>query len=61
MQNDSVAVGDTVALAIETLVSGAKVAVSGVTFFSDFEMDPSNEYSNPVIMANILRDFAPAK
>ncbi|ONI45056.1 hypothetical protein AN641_05010 [Candidatus Epulonipiscioides gigas] len=62
-QNDAKKVnkGDTIALAVETLPSGAKVVVSGVTFFSDFEMEPSNEYSNHIIMENILHDLAPEK
>ncbi|MGL4338069.1 MAG: CehA/McbA family metallohydrolase, partial [Turicibacter sp.] len=52
--NTPVNKGDVVALAVETLPNGSKVVVAGVTFFSDFEMDPSNEYSNPQIMLNLL-------
>ncbi|HAX73937.1 MAG TPA: hypothetical protein DCY20_10480, partial [Firmicutes bacterium] len=59
--NTPVNKGEVVALAVETLPNGSKVVVAGVTFFSDFEMDPSSEYSNPQIMTNILHDLAPEK
>ncbi len=60
-QGDSTAITEPYALVVEILPNGSKVAVSGVTFFSDFEMDPTSEYSNPTIMTNILTDFAPEK
>ena len=53
--------GEVVALAVETLDNGAKIIASGVTFFSDFEMDPTRDYSNRTIMTNIINDVAPAK
>ena len=56
-----VKLGEVVALAVETLDNGAKIIASGVTFFSDFEMDPTRDYSNRTIMTNIINDVAPAK
>ena len=53
--------GEVIALAVETLENGAKIVASGVTFFSDFEMDPTRDYSNRTIMTNIINDVAPAK
>ena len=53
--------GDMVALAVETLPNGSKVVASGVTFFSDFEMNPKNDYSNRTIVTNLINDLAPAK
>ncbi|ONI45254.1 hypothetical protein AN641_04325 [Candidatus Epulonipiscioides gigas] len=60
-QNDLEEDENTVALAIETLPNGSKIAVAGSTFFSDFEMDPSSKYSNPIIATNILKELAPKK
>lgn len=53
--------GEVIALAVETLDNGAKIIASGVTFFSDFEMDSNRDYSNRTIMTNIINDVAPAK
>lgn len=53
--------GEVVALAIETLPNGSRIVASGVTFFSDFEMNTNNDYSNSVIMKNIINELAPAK
>ena len=53
--------GEVIALAVETLENGAKIVASGVTFFSDFEMDPTRDYSNRTIMTNIINEVAPAK
>lgn len=53
--------GDIVALAVETLPNGAKIVASGVTFFSDFEMNTKNDYSNRTIVTNLINDLAPAK
>ena len=50
--------GEAVALAMETLESGAKVIVGGTTFFSDFELD-KNEYSNDDIVKNIVKQLSP--
>ena len=50
--------GEAVALAMETLESGAKVVVGGTTFFSDFEIDKS-EYSNDDIVKNIVKQLSP--
>ncbi|MDY3362136.1 MAG: CehA/McbA family metallohydrolase [Clostridium celatum] len=50
--------GDVVGLAVETLESGAKVFVSGATFFSDFEID-GYVYSNFDITSKVLRELAP--
>lgn len=47
-----------VALAMETLESGAKVIVGGTTFFSDFELD-KDEYSNDDIVKNIVKQLSP--
>lgn len=59
-QEDNIAVGkgDTVALAVETLSSGAKVFISGATFFSNFEMD-GLDYSNYQITEKLLKELAP--
>lgn len=59
-QGDNVAVnkGDVAALAVETLSSGAKVFISGATFFSNFEMD-GLDYSNYQITEKLLRELAP--
>ena len=54
----SVKEGEAVALAMETLESGAKVIVGGTTFFSDFELD-KEEYSNDDIAKNIVRQLSP--
>ena len=50
--------GEAVALAMETLESGAKVIVGGTTFFSDFELDNA-EYSNDDIVKNIVKQLSP--
>ena len=50
--------GNNIALAMETLESGAKVIVGGTTFFSDFEVG-SEQYSNDNIVENIVKQLAP--
>lgn len=50
--------GDVVGLAVETLESGAKVFVSGATFFSDFEID-GYVYSNFDLTSKLLEELAP--
>ncbi|MBQ3420674.1 MAG: CehA/McbA family metallohydrolase, partial [Romboutsia sp.] len=59
-QNDAAVVekGNNIALAMETLESGAKVIVGGTTFFSDFEVG-SEQYSNDNIVENIVKQLAP--
>jgi 2',3'-cyclic-nucleotide 2'-phosphodiesterase (5'-nucleotidase family) len=56
--NEAVEKGDVVALAVETLSNGAKVFVSGATFFSNFEMD-GLDYSNYQITEKVLKELAP--
>lgn len=58
--NTPVGKGEVTALAVETLSSGAKVFVSGATFFSNFEMD-GLDYSNYQITEKALRELAPLK
>ncbi|GAA0087027.1 hypothetical protein UT300007_34680 [Clostridium sp. CTA-7] len=60
-QGDNTAVnkGEVVGLAVETLSSGAKVVVSGATFFSNFEMD-GLDYSNYQITEKVIKELAAA-
>ncbi|WP_322546036.1 hypothetical protein, partial [Clostridium perfringens] len=57
--NTAVGKGDVVGLAVETLSSGAKVVVSGATFFSNFEMD-GLDYSNYQITEKVIKELAAA-
>jgi LPXTG-motif cell wall-anchored protein len=57
--NTIVGKGDVVGLAVETLDNGAKVVVSGATFFSNFEMD-GLDYSNYQITEKVLKELASA-
>ncbi|WP_300382528.1 5'-nucleotidase C-terminal domain-containing protein, partial [Clostridium sp.] len=60
-QNDNIPVGkgEVVGLSVETLDSGAKVIMSGATFFSNFEMD-GLDYSNYLITEKVLKELAKA-
>ena len=60
-QKDNVTIekGNVVGLAVETLSSGAKVFISGATFFSNFEMD-GLDYSNYQITEKMLKELASA-
>lgn len=53
--------GNVYVLAAEILPSGAKVIISGSTFFSDFEMSGDNRYSNIQITSNILDWLKPQR
>ncbi len=56
--NTQIGKGEVVGLAVETLSNGAKVFVSGATFFSNFEMD-GLDYSNYQITEKVLKELAP--
>ena len=57
--NTPVGKGEVVGLAVETLSNGAKVVVSGATFFSNFEMD-GLDYSNYQITEKVIKELASA-
>lgn len=53
--------GEVYVLAAEELSNGAKVVVSGSTFFSDFEISGDDIYANKKISENILEWMVPEK
>ena len=57
--NTPVEKGEVVGLAVETLSNGAKVVVSGATFFSNFEMD-GLDYANYQITEKVIKELASA-
>ena len=57
--NTPVGKGEVVGLAVETLSNGAKIVVSGATFFSNFEMD-GLDYANYQITEKVIKELASA-